>query len=141
MYLKDKYDSYGDDHFAKISYKMQAYTYMNAVKGGYYRVDKDKKIDCEQKLIVKAEQTFDGQMKHGSMRTKMTTWCCLDQGESKIKATVGKNVYAVGETVEACAEIDNSECSLDIQNVSVSLINRLTLRADGRTRHFTTTTY
>jgi hypothetical protein len=63
----------------------------------------------------------------------------MDKGESKIKATVGKNVYALGETVEACAEVDNTKCQLDIQNISVSLINQLTLRAEGHCKTFSST--
>ena len=70
------------------------------------------------------------------MTNNIKTWCCLDKGESRIQASVGKNVYYLGETVEACAEIDNEKCDLDIQNITVSLCNNLTLRADGRTRTF-----
>jgi len=43
----------------------------------------------------------------------------------------------LGERVEACAEIDNEKCSLDIQNVTVSLVNHLHLRAEGHSRVFT----
>ena len=42
------------------------------------------------------------------MAQNMKTWCCIDQGQSTISATVGKNVYTIGDKVEAIAEIDNS---------------------------------
>jgi hypothetical protein len=48
------------------------------------------------------------------MAQNMKTWCCLDQGASTISATVGKNVYTIGDKVEAIAEIDNSQCKMDI---------------------------
>lgn len=66
----------------------------------------------------------------------MKTWCCLDKGKSFIKASVGKSVYTLGDRVEACAEIDNSDCSLDIKNLTISLENRLHLSTGWRKKTF-----
>ena len=64
----------------------------------------------------------------------MKSWCCIDQGQSTISATVGKNVHSIGDTVEAIAEIDNSQCKMDIEKVTISLENKLHLKAGKRKR-------
>jgi hypothetical protein len=67
-------------------------------------------------------------MHSGKMAQNMQTWCCIDQGPSNISATVGKDVYTIKERVEACAEIDNSQCKMDIEKVTISLVNKLHLK-------------
>ena len=42
------------------------------------------------------------------METKLSTWCCLSKGKSKMKVYLEKNAYVQGETANLCCEIDNS---------------------------------
>jgi hypothetical protein len=41
-------------------------------------------------------------------RTKLTTWCCIDQGENSLTAVFEKNQYHAKETAKAMVQIDNS---------------------------------
>ena len=58
FYCGEKH-SWEKDHYAKVNYKLKVYTYENAQTGSYFRITKDKKLDSEQQLIVRANQMFN----------------------------------------------------------------------------------
>jgi len=63
------------------------------------------------------------------MTQNMKTWCCIDKGKSSIKTYFEKNVYTLGEVANMCSEIDNSNCLLNINNISAELVNKIRLQA------------
>lgn len=51
----------------------------------------------------------------------MKTWAVISQGQCKFSCRVEKNIYQPEDTVRVIAEVDNSDCSMEIQKISVKL--------------------
>lgn len=55
------------------------------------------------------------------------TWCCIDQGVSKMWVNYEKNIYTPNEVAKAFINIDNSRCTLNCTTVKFWLEQRLTI--------------
>jgi hypothetical protein len=49
--------------------------------------------------------------------SKVTTWCCIDQGTSTMWANYEKNIYTPQEVAKAMIHVDNSKCTLAVTRV------------------------
>lgn len=49
--------------------------------------------------------------------SKVTTWCCIDQGTSIMWANYEKNIYTPQEVAKAMIHVDNSKCTLAVTRV------------------------
>lgn len=71
--------------------------------------------------------------------SKVTTWCCIDQGVSTMWANYEKNIYTPQEVAKAMIHIDNSRCTLNVTQVKFFMEQRLTINAGafgGRTHTY-----
>ena len=51
----------------------------------------------------------------------ITTWCCVNQGRSRITTNFEKNIFQPDESCKAFLTIDNSGCNLNMEHVILSL--------------------
>ena len=66
----------------------------------------------------------------------ITTWCCMNQGVSRVTTEFEKNVFEPRETCKAKVSIDNSACNLQMTGVRFALEQELVLRTEHHTfRH------
>ena len=63
----------------------------------------------------------------GDMRSKLTTWCCIDKGESYIKSYFEKQNYYPNENARLMVEMDNSMSKLKIKKLDVELHSKVIL--------------
>lgn len=66
----------------------------------------------------------------GEINIRMSTWYCLNQGNSLIRCYLEKSSYASGEQAYIICEVDNSHCSLPISRIMAELKCRRTLSDD-----------
>ena len=65
----------------------------------------------------------------------MKTWCCIDQGAVNAKTSFEKNAYAPSEEVRILAEVDNSKCKLNVQDIVFELTQTVVLQAKGHIKY------
>ncbi|KRX08116.1 Immunoglobulin E-set [Pseudocohnilembus persalinus] len=87
------------------------------------------KLKNKQELVVREKVKGASKPAEGEMIKDTKTWCCISQGESKIKSYFEYNSYMPGETANIITEIDNSQCKLNIENVVGELIKVVKLQA------------
>lgn len=85
----------------------------------------------KQVLIVR-EQGDSYQVNiNTAQENRISTWCCVDQGPSRIGVNFDKNVFEPHEICKAFVNIDNSQCNLNMQHVRLAIEQELTLRGSG----------
>eukprot|EP01016_Furgasonia_blochmanni_P040905 TRINITY_DN5257_c0_g1_i6.p1 TRINITY_DN5257_c0_g1~~TRINITY_DN5257_c0_g1_i6.p1 ORF type:complete len:585 (-),score=140.39 TRINITY_DN5257_c0_g1_i6:207-1961(-) len=68
---------------------------------------------------------------------EVSTWCCIDQGKSWIKVYFEKDTYCPGEKARIIAELDNTNCKLNVSSLRVALMNKMAMKAsDGKSRSY-----
>jgi len=66
----------------------------------------------------------------------LTTWCCVNQGVSKIEAIFEKNIFYAHENCKADIHIDNSKCNLNITESRLGIEQHIYIKAGWDTfRH------
>ncbi|CAD8136300.1 unnamed protein product [Paramecium pentaurelia] len=131
-HLPGSYFEKGSDFQAKISYSVKAE--IESYNKSY------KNIKHSQPLVVREPLKQNMTALMGQMEVKASTWCCIDQGTSYIKCVFDKNHYLPGDTAYLWADLDNSNCKLDVKRIDARLINYLTLRdKTGREKVITRT--
>lgn len=110
-------------HFqAKIKYK--AKVELQALR-------KDvKPLKFTQELVVR--EPIKNQMLYNipvENSVSAKTWCCIDQGVSKMKCFFEKNTYCPGELANMVCEVDNSLCNLPVRAVNMRLLMNIRLCA------------
>ena len=95
---------------------------------------KDAKIKHKVDILVR--EPVKGQIEATclTLNKPITTWCCIKQGSVKVKTSFGKNIYAPSEEVKILAEVDNSECKLNIKDVVFQLNQTVVLRANSHAK-------
>ena len=96
MYWRDK--SVREDPKAKVKYWIRA-TLVGSEKMKYKQV-----------LIVREPPVAFVQGEQQQETSKVTTWCCVDQGVSAMWSEFEKNVFTPHETARAMINVDNSKC-------------------------------
>ena len=88
-----------------------------------------KKMKYHQDLIIR-EPIKNPQLYNVPQENVVNskTWCCIDQGVSKIKCFFEKNTYCPGESANVITEIDNSLCSLPVRSLNMRLLMHIRLR-------------
>ena len=83
----------------------------------------------KQIFIVKEHlrNAFVNEPIHQNSETRLTTWCCVDQGQSKIDVTFNKNSFEAHETCQATIKVNNAQCNLNMREVRIALEQELKL--------------
>lgn len=85
----------------------------------------------KQILIIREEDAnFSANISKES-ETKVTTWCCVDQGRSKIEVQFDKNTYLPNEYVRSRVALDNSQCQLNMKHVRLAVEQVIHIHAQG----------
>lgn len=74
----------------------------------------------KQVLMIREPLPF----KEGIAQTsenKITTWCCVDQGTSKIEVKFNKNSFYPNENVEAKVILSNQNCNVALTDVRLNI--------------------
>ena len=118
----------------KIKYKIKVelspgYNKYDNVQGSRHH-ENVKKMKCTQELIIR-EPIKNPQLYNIPVENSVIskTWCCVNQGISKIKCFFEKNTYCPKETANMMCEVDNSNCNLNVRAVNMSLLMNIRLRA------------
>ncbi len=116
---------------AKVKYTISA-----SLKGHHNKVH----MKYKQVLMIREGASAAGNLKQTS-ENQITTWCCANQGTSRIEVEFEKNVFEPSEVCRAFVRLDNSHCNVRLENVRLAVEQQLNIRADGRTfnRLFTLT--
>ena len=64
------------------------------------------------------------------MIVQAKTWCCIDQGKSQIRCVFDKNAYLPGDQAFLNVDIDNSDCKLDVKEITGVLTQTIILRSN-----------
>jgi len=64
----------------------------------------------KQVLIVREPPVQLKQGETNQETSKVTTWCCVDQGTSGMWSSFEKNVFTPHEIARAMVNVDNSKC-------------------------------
>ena len=111
---------------AKVKYHIKAV--LNDLSGKEVMKYKQVLIVREQgdafKMEIKKEQ-----------ENRINTWCCVDQGPSKLVVSFEKNVFEPTEVCKAYVNIDNKGCNLNMQHVRLAIEQELTLQGSGHRFH------
>lgn len=81
-------------------------------------------IKTKQEIIVRQTQAIKNEKQ--AIQAHVSTCCCIDQGVSKIQCFFEKNAYSPGEDAKIFCILDTKESKVDITEVTVKLINKIT---------------
>jgi hypothetical protein len=59
----------------------------------------------------------------------ITSCCCLNKGITTSRMSFAKDGYTPGELVQMIIEIDNSQCTANVNTISITVTNQVTLRS------------
>jgi hypothetical protein len=72
------------------------------------------------------------------MEVHAKTWCCCDQGVSRISSRFQTNTYIPGEDAIIISEVDNTHCRLPVKQVGAQLFRTISLRSNQGKEHVVT---
>jgi len=116
-----------DKSAAKIKYKLQAY--LEPSMG--FSV---KKMKFKQILVIR-QPTIESGFSPTQTDTRNVYACCCfgNKGQAVLTTQFEKDAYTPNEICRAMADINNSECGAEINNINIRLEQHIELRAsDGR---------
>ena len=87
----------------------------------------------KQVLVIREyDVAFQTNLKSSS-ENQITTWCCVDQGRSRIDVEFEKNVFEPHEVCKADVHLHNQNCNAPLTNVRLAVEQQLTIRAGHHT--------
>ncbi|KAM3140258.1 hypothetical protein pb186bvf_007614 [Paramecium bursaria] len=110
----------GSNWHAQIRYKVKA-----EIESKH---DKAKLKDV-QDIVIREPIRQQVSALQGQSVTKISTFCCVPQGQVSLGCQFDKNTYTPGETARIQAEVDNSSCSIPISSINASLTVTLILHS------------
>lgn len=99
------------------------------VKTTVNTVYKEDAMKFKQVMAIREPPVQFKQNEAQMEESQITTWCCIDQGTSKMWANYEKNIYTPQETAKAMINVDNSQCTLTVTRVKFFVEQRCTIRA------------
>lgn len=104
---------------AKIKYHVKAHLHAGSHKD---------EMKHKQVLILNelpAQQQFE--IKQVS-ENNITTWCCVNQGTSKLEVIFDKNTFFPTENCRAKVEIDQSRCNVRLTSLRLAIEQEVEIR-------------
>ena len=105
------------------------------IKAVLHAHEKDHDMKYKQVLVVREPAVQFKAGEEQKERSNIKTCCCIDQGHSTMWSTFDKNIFTPHETAHATVNVDNSECSLKVTEVSLFVEQKLTLHYTGVLRN------
>jgi len=106
---------------------------------GYLKPETDNIQKLKHKLYLTMREVMQQHIqtpKELTLNKPLSTWCCLSAGAINLRTAFEKDAYAPGEEARMLTEIDNSKCSLNVDNVIFQLNQTIRLNANGHGRAF-----
>lgn len=85
-----------------------------------------------------AKMDQNNKMKTDVLETNIVGCCCFQQGKLKLKSYFQKDYYIPGDVASIIAEVDNSDCKVNVKSVQGTFIQKLDLRIGNNTKNITT---
>ena len=82
----------------------------------------------KQVLTIREPMAFQQDITKTSEH-KIKTWCCINQGDSRIDVQFPKNIFYPNEICESKILLDNSKCQIAMTNVRLAIEQAVNLRA------------
>ena len=100
-------------------------------------VTRDFRIVGGREIIMRETRMLSAQNRD-SMGS-ITSCCCLDKGTTSSKMSFEKDGYVPGDLVQMIIEVDNTMCTVNINTITISVTNHVTMRSQGRSTgdHYT----
>ena len=73
----------------------------------------------KQVLIVREAGPVAQAQISSKSTSRISTWCCVDQGTSEIEVLFDKNYFEPHETCTAHVNLNNKECNVALTSVSL----------------------
>ena len=78
-------------------------------------------MSYKQILVIRERPpNFEVAIQKASLH-QIKTWCCCDQGTSSITVQFDKNTFLPSEIAHATVILDNSNCKIALNNVTLSV--------------------
>lgn len=84
-------------------------------------------IQGGREVILRETRPVQGHVKESS--GTITSCCCINKGITISKMSFAKDGYQPGELVQMIIEIDNSQCTANINTITITVANTVTLRS------------
>ncbi|CDW78366.1 UNKNOWN [Stylonychia lemnae] len=117
MFFKDTHDHRKPKAQVKYSIKGSLET----------RSDKNE-MSYKQILIVREKPPHLQEDITKASENKITTWCCVDQGVSKIQVQFDKNTFMPHEKCKSEIKLDNSRCNIALNTVRFTMEQEITIK-------------
>lgn len=101
---------------AKVKYHIRAIVHGQHDK----QLMKFKQVLILREVPPNAEASIKQTSEH-----QITTWCCMDQGRSKIEVTFDRNTFLPNEVCTADIHIDNTNCNIAMNHVRLAVEQEL----------------
>lgn len=85
----------------------------------------------KQVLIVREQGDAFQVNINKTQENRISTWCCVNQGVSKVSVQFEKNVFEPTENCKAIVNLDNSGCNLKMTNLRLAIEQELSLKGSG----------
>jgi hypothetical protein len=118
---------YHGTNFATIAYTLEAET---RARNGVQVNPLETKIP----FVVNQDLSMFPVVTRQEIEKEVTTWCCCNQGKSKVVTHFEKNNYYVGEKAVLFVELDNSKCDVRLGEVKAEFIQNVVLKSRTYTR-------
>lgn len=87
------------------------------------------KIRGSREIILRETRVVQSQQKKSAGEIK--SCCCISKGLTHSTMSFEKDGYMPGEMVQMIIEVDNTNCTANVNTISISVNNQVTLRSQG----------
>lgn len=87
------------------------------------------KIRGSREVILRETRVVQAQQKKSAGEIK--SCCCISKGLTHSTMSFEKDGYMPGEMVQMIIEVDNTNCTANVNTISISVNNQVTLRSQG----------
>ena len=92
-------------------------------------VTPDFRIIGGREIILRETRMVSGQIKDSI--GNITTCCCMNKGQTTSRMSFEKDGYSPGELVQMIIEVDNSACEVNINTITISVTNHVSMKSGG----------
>lgn len=82
-----------------------------------------------REIIMRETRMLSAQIRDS--QGEITSCCCMSKGITASKMSFEKDGYTPGELVQMIIEVDNTGCQVNINTITISVTNNVTLRSQG----------
>jgi len=88
-------------------------------------------VKAKQVLMIREPAVKLREGEAQSEKSDISTCCCIPQGTSTLKTDFEKNIYCPNEVARAIMHIDNSDCKVDVTQITFAVEQRIVIHIKG----------